>query len=368
MKITCNQKDLSAAINVVQKAVSARTTLPILEGILLEAYNGTLKLTGNDLNIGIEKKIDIEIDQPGAVVISSRLFGEIVRKLPPSEVSLSLEDNQLKIICEKSKFVLTGQDPLQFPELPSVTNDNALSMDKELFNSMIKQTIFAISQDENRPILTGSLIELKDGILTIVSIDGKRLALRNATIDSTSDFKMVVPAKALNEVNKIIASSNKDDSDFTILSTDKHILFEVDDIKVVSRLLEGEFIKYSQMFPTEFKTSVEVNTDELLHSVERASLLAREGKNGAIKLAVKENLIEITSNAEIGSVNESVTVDMSGNELEIGFNPRYISEALKVIDSEKVILKFITGVSPCIIKPADNDNFTYLVVPVRMAN
>jgi len=368
MKIICKQKDLSSAINIVQKAVSSRTTLPILEGILLEAYNSTLKLTGNDLNIGIEKKIDIDIIEPGSVVISSRLFGEIIRKLPSSDVELSLDDNKLTIKCEKSKFVLTGQDPLQFPELPSVTDENSLSMDKELFNSMIKQTIFAISQDENRPILTGSLLELKDNVLSIVSIDGKRLAVRKATIESNSNFKMVVPAKALNEVNKIIASSNKDESEFTILSTDKHILFEVDDIKVVSRLLEGEFIKYAQMFPTEFKTKVEVDTDELLSSVERASLLAKEGKNGAIKLAVGPNMIEITSNAEIGSVNESVFIDMDGNELEIGFNPRYISEALKVIDSEKVVLEFITEVSPCIIKPADNDNFTYLVVPVRMAN
>jgi len=368
MKIVCKQKDLAGATNIVQKAVSSRTTLPILEGILLEASNGTLKLTGNDLSIGIEKKIDIEVIEPGSVVISSRLFGEIIRKLPSSTVEISYEGNKVKINCEHSKFVLTGQDPLEFPELPDVSNDNTFDIDRELFKTMIKQTIFATSQDENRPILTGSLIELADKTLSIVSIDGYRLALRSAAVESENNVKVVVPSKALSEVNKIISSSDSDDNKLVISLTDKHILFEIDDVKVVSRLLEGEFIKYSQMFPKEFKTKVEIDTNEFLNGVERASLLAKEGRNNSIKFIVGSDTLEITSNAEIGSVNESIDIDMDGNELEIGFNPRYIFEALKVIDSEKVTLEFLSSVSPCIIRPADNDNYTYLTVPVRMAN
>lgn len=367
MKIICSQKKLNAAVNIVQKAVSTKTTLPILKGILLEAKDNKLKLVGNDLDIGIENHIEANIVREGSIVISSRLFGDIIRKLPDSDIEIDVDgQNNISIKCQNSDFKLVGQPSIEFPDLPYVEEENTYLIGQDLFRNMVRQTIFATSQDETRPVLTGALIEIGENNISMVAIDGYRLALRKAYIDTNIFNKAVIPGKTLSEVSRILG--NESEGDIHISFTDKHILFTIDEIKIISRLLEGEFINYEQIIPREFNSKVKVKTRDLLNSIERASLLAKEGKNNLIKFSIKDESMAISSNVEIGSVKEEVDIELEGDDIDIGFNSKYLIEALKVVDSEDINLEFTTSVSPCIMKPGDNENYTYLVLPVRLSN
>ncbi len=367
MKFSCNQRDLTEGLNSVQKAVSVKTTLPILKGILIETDGDFLKLTGNDLNLGIEARIPAAITEQGSVVVSSRIFGEIIRKLPDTQLNFNVdESHQVSIDCEHSSFNLLGQSGVEFPELPQVEDLNSFSLNQELFRKMIRQTIFATSQDEARPILTGVLVEANNGEMSMVAIDGYRLALKKADIDISINKRAVIPGKTLSELSRLMTGDS--DDNVKISMTDRHILFEINAIKIVSRLLEGEFIKYGQIIPKEKKTVITTNVYELTNAIERASLMAREGKNSSIRFSIKDDLMTIRSNVEIGSVREDLVIHLEGEDIEIGFNPRYMLDALKILESEDVILEMTTPVSPCIMKPVDSDSYLYLVLPVRMPN
>lgn len=367
MKLICKQKDLDQAIAIVQKAISSKTTHPILTGILLEAKDGYLKLTGNDLNIGIEKSIKAEVLEEGITVVSSRIFGDFIKKLPNEAINLSMTDNKLTVECFKSHIDLITYDAVEYPELPQIQASNKFEISKHLFKSMIRQTIFATSQDEGRPILMGSYLEIKDQVISLVGIDGFRVAIRTAPIQTPIECKMVIPAKTLNEVSKLMALN--DEQDFIeIFISEKHILFKVDDIRIISRLLEGEYVKYAQMIPTDFKTKIEINTDNLLNGIERVSLLAREGKNNAIKLSIQDKSLELSSIVEIGAANDEIPLKLEGQNLDIGFNPKYLMDVLKVIDQDMICMEFLSNISPCIIKPKNNPHFTYLILPVRIPN
>lgn len=368
MKFLCNQNELAQAINIVQKAVSSKSTLPILKGIYMEAHGDKLRLVGNDLSIGIDTSIKAEVITEGSIVISSKIFGEIVRKLPNANIEITVDDSKNVIIkCLSSEFNIQGQSAEEYPELAELDENNSYDIESDLLKNMIRQTIFATSQDESRLVLTGVLVEIKNRIISMVAIDGYRLALKTGTIVSDIENKAIIPGKTLNEVGKIISSFDKE-STVNISFTDKHVLFKVDDIKIISRLLDGDFIKYDQIIPNDYKTRVIMNTADFLDSIDRASLLAREGKNSSIKLTFKDNHLNITSNVEIGNVNEELMIKLEGQDLEIGFNPKYLVDALKVIDSEEITIELSTSVSPCIIKPMDSDNYIYLVLPVRIPN
>lgn len=367
MKFSCNQRDLTEGLNSVQKAVSVKTTLPILKGILIETDGEFLKLTGNDLNLGIEARIPAIIEEHGSVVVSSRIFGEIVRKLPETRLNFTVdESHQVSIDCEHSNFNLLGQSGVEFPELPQVEDSESFTLSQDLFRSMIRQTIFAISQDEARPILTGVLVEADKGEMSMVAIDGYRLALRKAEIDPSITKRAVIPGKTLSELSRLMTGEN--DEKVKISMSDRHILFEIDDIRIVSRLLEGEFIKYGQIIPKEKKSLIVTNVTDLTNAIERASLMAREGKNSSIRFTIKDDLMTIRSNVEIGSVREELRIELEGEDIEIGFNPRYMLDALKIMESDSVVLEMTTPVSPCIMKPVDSDSYLYLVLPVRMPN
>ncbi len=367
MKIVCKQKALAVSINTVQKAVSSKTTMPVLKGILIETQDDQLKLVGTDLELGIESYIDANIIKPGSIVISSKILGDIIRKLPDSEVEIQVDDdNNIIIKCEESEFNLIGQSALEFPELPEIEKDYKYGIPQDLLKNMIKQTTFATAIDETRPVLTGVLMEIKDNIISMVALDGYRLALRQGTIKNTADIKAVIPGKTLNEIYKIIVEENNDDIE--IYFTDKHVLFHMKKTIVISRLLDGEFINYKQIIPNEFNSKIKVNTKNLSDSIERASLLAKEGKNNLIKFSVKDEKMVISSNSELGKVFESVFIELEGEDIEIGFNSKYFLDALRIIDSEELYLNFTTSVSPCILKPTDNNNYTYLVLPVRITN
>lgn len=364
MKLICSKENLLEGINIVQKAVSTKTTLPILEGILIEA-DDKIKMTGNDLEIGIECYVEADVKTSGSVVLNSRMFGDIVRRLPDSEVLLEVkEHNAVTIECENSLFEIKGIAPEGFPSLPSIQKENGIKMSQKVIKDMIKQTIFAVSTDENRPILTGSLFEYKAGKLTIVSIDGYRLALRTIKPNSElEDRSLVIPGKTLNEISKIMQPV---DEELTIYAAGNQILFDMGNCIMVSRLLEGEYLNYMGIIPKEHETKVTVNTKELLACFERASLvITNDDRRYPVKLDISDELLVITSNTEIGNVREEIRVEMEGKKLEISFNPRYFIDSLRVIENESINICFTTSIGPCIIKPLQGDDFAYLILPIR---
>lgn len=366
MKVICSKENLLEGINIVQKAVSTKTTLQILEGILLEAED-QLKLTGNDLEIGIECLVEADIRDKGTIVLNSKMFGDIIRKLPDSEVLIEVKQNNTVIIeCEKSHFELKGLPSSGFPALPTIEKQNSFDISQKLLRDMIKQTIFAISLDENRPTLTGSLFEYDGKILTIVSIDGFRLALRKGEISGGEEpFSVIIPGKTLNEISKILQAVDEN----TVVSTSKNqILFDLGNCKIVSRLLEGEFMNYKNVIPSEFGTKAQVDAKDLTSSFERASLITMDEKKYPVKLTLDDESIIISSNTELGAVREEIKVELTGNRLEVGFNPKFFIDALKAVDEESININFTSSIGPCTITSISGDNFIYMILPVRIKN
>lgn len=368
VKFTISQRKLNDALNIVQKAISNKSNLPILKSIFIEAKQNTIRLVGNDLSIAIDITLDAYVDVPGKAAISSRIFGEIIRKLPDSDVFIESDDSfNLKIKSMQSSFQLASFSADEYPDLPIIDYTTKYSINKDLFKDMIRQTIFATSQDETRPILTGSLLEIENGEMTMVAIDLYRVAIRKVKVPNHVDAKAVIPAKTLNELLKILSSYDNSD-EICLTYSDKYMKFEIDNIMIITRLLEGEFIKYNQIMPKDYKSLVTVSRDALYHALDRASLLAREGKSTSVKFKVTDDILYISSNVEIGSVNEIVAIELEGQDIEIGFNPKYWIDVLKIIDSEFVQIELTTNVSPCIIRPVGQHDYTYLVLPVRISH
>ncbi len=366
MKLICSKENLLNGINIVQKAVSTKTTLPILEGILLNA-DGKFKLTGNDLEIGIECYVEADIRKTGSIVINSKMFGDIVRRLPDAEVLIEVMENNLVIVeCENSHFEIKGINPSGYPTLPNVDKENILSLTQSDLKDMIRQTVFAVGTDENRPVLTGSLIEVKSNELVFVSIDGFRLALRRKQINGDiADFSVIVPGKTLNEISKILQAT---DDEVFIYNSNNQIVFDTQSWRIVSRLIEGKFLNYNSLLNKEFETKIVINIKELQSSLERASLISMNDKNSPVKLFIGNDKIIITSNAELGAVREEVKCDIEGNNLEIGYNPAFLIDALKAIDDDRTAIYFITTNAPCTMRPVieNNNDYAYLVQAVRI--
>lgn len=366
MKIKVDQKKLSKAINIVQKGISNKTTLPILSGILIEAIDNKLKLTGTDLELGIESSIDCEVIEKGSIVITSKIFGDMIRKLPDAPIEIEIqENNTVNINCGNSKFKIIGQSSVEYPQLPKLLDEIAVDIPKDLLKVMIRQTVFATAQDETRPILTGALFEIKEGEAALVALDGYRLALKNININCPRDVKVVIPSKTLNELSKIL---DDNESDVNVRFTSSHILFDLGSTVIISRLIEGQFLNYNDIIRSEYKSKVKVKTRDLQESIERASLLVKEGNNNLVKLDVTDENLVITSNSEIGTIHEEIPIELEGNDIKIAFNCKYILDGIKVIDSEEVEMNFVSNISPCILKPIGDNSYTYLILPVRLAN
>lgn len=365
MKIVCEKDTLLNSINTVQKAVLTKSTLPVLEGILINA-DDILTLTGNNLELGIEITTEAEIIEKGQIVVNSKIFGDIIRKLPDNKVYITVnEDSVIEIKCENSIFNIKGLTAEEFPEIPIVEKNNVLSIEQNKLRSMIRQTSFAISTNENKIILTGSLINAQDNLLTMVSVDGYRLALRKENIDETDNrFSFVIPGKTLNELFKILKDT---DEKVNIFVSEKHALIEFNSCKVVTRLLIGEFLDYKQIIPDESKLKVTADVNMLIDSIERASLIiTSDNKKYPIVLSIKLDNINISCNTDMGNVSDTVKVQTFGDNIDIGFNNRYLLDALKACECEKIIMEMNDSLSPCVIKPHEGDNFIYLVLPVRL--
>lgn len=364
MKFICEKNILQEAIITAQKAVTGKSTMPVLQGIYMNAEDNKLTLIGSDIDLSIETKINVEVLEKGKVVLDARLFSEIIRKLPNFKVEITTtENNCVEITCNKSKFTLIYLNPDDFPSLPEINENSIFTINQKTLKNMIRGTSFAIAQDETRPILTGVLFQVKDGKLNLVAIDGYRLALRSEYIDSETSINAVIPGKTLNEVIKIL----EDEGDVNITFTSNHILFNLGDTKIISRLLEGEFIKYSSIIPEEYNLNIVAKKDDLLDCIERASLMAKDGNNNLIKLDIEDDLMVITSNSQLGNVREEVNIILQGQPLKIAFNSKYLIDVLKIMNEDEIVMNFSSSISPCIIKNKENDDCTYLILPVRLA-
>jgi len=366
MKIICSQQELSKALNTVQKAVTNRTTIPILKGILLEVMdNNILKISASDLDLSIEKKIPVNAEAKGAIVVSAKLFTEIIKKLPSGDVAIEVVENNVIIKTNHSEFSIVGQDINDFPIMKEFDTDNYLSLNKELFKNMIKQSAFSASIDESRGIIVGVLIEILKDDLNIVALDGFRMAVRKEKIKSLEEKNIIIPAKTLYEIYKILV--DEDCEEILLNIDDKDITININNTIVVSKLLEGDYINYKEIIPKNYSSRIRVSREELFNSIERASLLAREGKNNLIKVTIKDETLIINSRSEEGKVHEEIEISKEGENLEIGFNSKYILDILRVLEDEEIVLEFTSNVSPCLVKPINSEKYVYLILPVRIA-
>lgn len=365
MKFSCEKALLSAAVAAASRAVAAKSSIPAMEGILIEAGD-RLRLTGYNLETGIQATVPAEILEKGSLVLSARLFGEIVRKMPDDMVVFSSSGYTVNIKCGLSEFNILGTDPEEFPELPSVDQQNGLVLSQPTMRSMISQTLFAVSDNESRPIHTGSLFDVDESGLTVVSVDGYRLALRHEPIEerqSNACFSFVVPGSALSEVEKICSGEGT----VTITQGARHVMFRAGDMVLVARRLEGEFLPYKNAIPRNNPIHVEVDTRSLLQSIDRVSLIISEKLKSPLRCIFGDGMVSITTRTSIGDAADQCPITGDGQGLEIGFNNKYLMDALKNAPADRLRLEFTSGVAPCVILPAEGEeNFIYMVLPVRL--
>ena len=367
MKLNCQREDLLNAINTTSKAVSGRTTLPILECILIRADESGLKLTANDMELAIESAaIESDIQIPGSVALDARFFSDIIRKVNGETVYISTDDKNITTIaCGKSEFKISGQNGDDFPPIPSIEKNVKFVVGQNDLRNLIRQTIFSISIDESKPILTGELIEIEDNMISVVSVDGYRISYKQAELaQSVGNRRAIVPGKSLGEISKILSSDEEDKA--ILYFTDNHIMLDINGTIVVSRLIQGEFIKYQQSFTNDYKLYARINKDAMLNSLERASLVSRDSRKIPVKLDISDKKIIITSNAETSTSYEEVFAEIDGDKLSIAFNPKYLIDALKSIDDEELFMLFNTSLSPCVFTPLEGDSYKYLVLPLRL--
>ncbi len=365
MKILCQKSDLLNGVNIVLKAVPVKSTMPILECLIIEASENVIKLIANDMELAIETIVKGTIIEKGTVALNAKVFSEIVRRLPENEVKITTDTNFMtEIICEKAKFSISGRSGEEFPSLPNIEKENPVVISQFTLKEIIRQTVFSISDNESNKIMTGELFEIKNNELRVISLDGHRISIRRITMkDSYDDRKIIVPGKALNEIIKIL--SGEASSLVNIYFTEKHALFEFDDTVVLTRLIEGEYYRIDQMLSSDYETKVTINKKELQNCIERASLLIRETDKKPIIIDIKNNDFELKINTAIGSMNEEIDITMEGKDIVIGFNPKFLLDALRVIDDETVDIYLINAKAPCFIRDKEQ-SYIYLILPVNI--
>ena len=366
MKFSCEKALLMNAVATASRTVSPKSSIPALEGLLVEATD-KLRLTGYNLETGIRTVVPADVTEPGSLVLSARLFGEIVRKLPDDIVYFSSDNYMVKVRCGMSEFNILATDPEEFPELPTVDDVNTLTLPQETLRAMISQTLFAVSDNESRPVHTGSLFEVEDNQLTVVSVDGYRLSLRREQLSAKKGgqaFSFVVPGSALSEVEKICSGG---DAPVTVIQGARHIQVDTGDTILVSRRLEGEFLAYRNAIPANNAVKVEGDKRALLASIDRVSLIISDKLKSPLRCVFEDGSLSITTKTGIGDAFDCCPIDGNGGGLEIGFNNKYLMDALKAAPADRVRLEMSSGVAPCIILPAQGEqNFVYMVLPVRL--
>lgn len=369
MKFSCDKTLLIEAVTVAQKASLPKSTIPSLEGILIVTGENSLKISCYDLDLGIECEMEAEIQSPGAVVLNTRIFSDIIRRLPDDTVTVDVDERLLAVIkCGLSEFTILGTPASDFPEIPKVSGGKQLVLKQDILKSMIVQTIFAVSISDNRPVLTGSLFDIEDNNLKVVSVDGFRLAMREEYIENTtgeSKISFIVPGKTLTEISKILKDS---DEEININITKKHILFSMDKITLVSRLLDGEFLNYNNVIPKDSKITAIIDVRKLTDAFERASLLINDKIKSPVICTFDYDTIKISCKSSMGNVYDEFSSEINGGTLEIGVNNRYMLDALRACECEQVVFELTSNLSPILIRPMEGKAFTFIVVPMRYKN
>lgn len=364
MKLVCSKSNLLNGLQVVSKAVPSKTTMSILECILVDCSSGCIKLTANDMELGIETIIEGDIVEPGIIALDAKIFLEIIRKLPDNEITIITDNNyKTTITCEKAKFNIIGKSGDDFSYLPEIERTDSILISQFTLKEVVRQTIFSIADNDNNRLMTGELFEINGDELKVVSLDGHRISIRKIQLkNSYSPKKVVIPGKTLNEISKIL--SGETDKDVSIFFTDKHVVFEFDNTTVVSRLIEGEYFRIDQMLTSDHETRVIVNKRELLSCIDRATLLIKEGDKKPIIINITDGSMELKINSAVGSMNEQIDIVKTGRDLMIGFNPRFLIDALRVIDDEQITIYLVNPKAPCFIRN-DESSYIYLILPVN---
>ena len=369
MKLQFQKSALLNGISIVSKAIPAKTTMSILECILIDADADQIKLTGNDMELGIETKVEGSILERGKIALDAKLFYEIIRKLPDGEAPVIItSDNKFNttIQCESALFNILGRDGEEFSYLPYIERDQYITLSQFTLKEAIRQTIFSISPNDSNKMMAGELLEVKENILKVVSLDGHRISIRNIALkESYESHKVIVPGKTLSEISKILGGDNE--KEVQIFFSKNHILFEFDDTMVVSRLIDGEYFKIDHMLSSDYETRVKVNKREFMDSIDRSMILIRDSDRKPIILNVEDSNVNLKVRSTIGSMNADVSAYKAGKDIMIAFNPKVILDALRVIDDEEVELYMMNPKSPCFIKDEEG-TYIYLILPVNFIN
>ena len=364
MHIICDKSKLIEGMNIVMKAIPGKTTMMILECVVIEVKDNQIKLIANDLQLGIETLIDGEIKQEGSVAVGAKVFFEIIRKLPSDNVSITVdEDYHMNISCGKAKFNIMANATDEFPYLPNIVKDKNVNISQFTLKDIIRQTVFSISDNENAKVMTGELFEIHDSELKVVSLDGHRISIRKVKLNqSYDDVSVIIPGKTLIEISKIINGGM--DDEVSIFFTDKHVLFEFEDTIVLSRLIEGEYYKIDKMLSTDYETKVTVNKREMLECIDRSTLLLKESDKKPVIIDVQDDYMKFAMNSAIGSMDEDIDASKEGKDILIGFNPRFLMDALRVIDEDEITMYMINPKAPCFIRDQE-ETYIYLILPVN---
>lgn len=367
MKLICSKANLLQGVNIVSKAVPTKTTMSILECILIDATTGEIKFTANDMELGIETKIEGDIINRGIVAVDAKIFSDIIRKLPDNDVIIETDENFVTTItCEKAVFKISGKSGEDFSYLPVVEKNKYIYLSQFTLKEVIRQTIFSIAENDSNKMMTGELFEVNKNELKVVSLDKHRISIRKIELkDSFDDIKVIVPGKTLNEISKILTGGTEDE--VRIFFTTNHIVFEFGNTVVVSRLIEGEYFKVNQMLSNDYETKIAINKREFLNCIDRATLLVKESDRKPIIINITDGDLELKISSILGSMNENIDIKKDGKDIMIGINPKFLIDALKVIDDEEVNIYFVNPKAPCYIKDAE-EKYIYLILPVNFSN
>jgi DNA polymerase-3 subunit beta len=364
MNIVCEKSKLLEGINISLKAIPGKSTMAILECIVIEAKENMIKLISNDLEIGIETIIEGNIVEEGSVAVNAKVFFEIIRKLPSDEISISVDENlTMNIYCGKSKFHIPVKPTEEFPYLPKISKDNNILISQFTLKEVIRQTVFSISDNENTKVMTGELFEIKGSTLRVVSLDGHRISIRKVTLKQEyNDVSVIIPGKTLIEISKILNGGL--DDDIAMYFTDKHVLFEFDDTIVLSRLIDGEYYKIDKMLSSDYETKFTVNKKDLYDCIDRTTLMIRESEKKPVIINIEDTNMGIAINSGIGSMAEEIDISKEGKDILIGFNPKFLMDALRVIDEDEITMYMINPKAPCFIRDKE-ETYVYLILPVN---
>lgn len=367
MKFKCDKGMLTEAVMNVSRVIPSKSSVPALEGIQIKAYKESLLLTGYDMEAGITTSIPAEIKEEGEIVISARLFSDMLRKMAGDEVSVSVGDKYLtNIKSGLTEFTILGSPSDEYPELPEIEEGSGVSLPQHVLKSMIDQTLFAVAATDTKPVHTGSLFDMTPDYLSVVSVDGYRLALRGEAIQGGQELRFVVPGKILSEISKLL---DEDSEEQAVLNVSRrHIVFKIDGYSVISRLLEGEFLDYKTSIPESGTTTVKISTRTFIESIERVSLLISDRLRSPLRISFEENNIKISCSTSLGKSYDELGCELTGPAVEMGFNNRYLLEALKASGSDEVLIEISGALSPIKVLPTQGNSYLFLVLPVRLKN